>query len=151
MSSCPLSILFDSFATRSLISNPSQLHYLLDTEEGWASFCAFKRIFKQYPDTFLKREHDRRNRCEENGVAYVPPKITDSADATKERIKKLNRAIKSAKQRVRRKEMTEKDRKELSAKRSAARMEKISRESEGDKKQRLKRGRLEEEPGGPQI
>jgi hypothetical protein len=139
MSSCPLSILFDYDATRSLISNPSQLHYLLDTEEGWASFCAFKRIFKQYPDTFLKREHDRRNRCEENGVAYVPPKITDSADATKERIKKLNRAIKSAKQRVRRKEMTEKDRKELSAKRSAARMEKISRESEGDKKQRLKR------------
>jgi hypothetical protein len=72
-------------------------------------------------------------------VAYVPPKITDSADATKERIKKLNRAIESAKERVSRKEMPEKDRKELSAKRSAARMEKISRESEGDKKQRLKR------------
>src|SRR5210317_738604 len=96
-SSCPLSILFDYDATRSLISNPSQLNYLIDTEEGWASFCAFKRIFKQYPDTFLKREHDRRNRCEENGVAYVPPKITDSANATVERIKKLNRAIESAK------------------------------------------------------
>ena len=97
------------------------------------------RIFKHYPDTFLEMEHDRRNRCEENGVAYVPPKITDSVDATVERIKKLTRAIKSAKQNARRKEMTEKDRKELLAKRSAARMEKISRESEGDKKQRLKR------------
>ena len=139
MSSCPLSILFDCDATRSLITDPSQLHYLLDTEEGWASCCAFKRIFKHYPDTFLKMEHDRRNRCEENGVTYVPPKITDSVDATKERINELNRAIKSAKKRVSRKEMPEKDRKELSAKRSAARMEKISRESEGDKKQRLKR------------
>jgi hypothetical protein len=133
MSSCPLSILFECDASRSLTRDPSKLHIiLLDTEEGRASFCAFKRIFNQHPDTFLKREHDRRNRCEENGVAYVPPKITDSADATKERIKKLNRAIKSAKQRVRRKEMTEKDRKELSAKRSAARMEKISRESESN-------------------
>jgi len=134
MSSCPLSIIFDYDGPRSLIRDPLQLNYKQLTEGA-----AFKRIFKHYPDTFLEMEHDRRNRCEENGVAYVPPKITDSVDATVERIKKLTRAIKSAKQNARRKEMTEKDRKELLAKRSAARMEKISRESEGDKKQRLKR------------
>ena len=89
---------------------------------------------------------------------YVPPKITDSVDATQKRIYKMNRAIKSAKQKLRRNamsaderlvklmrrrkkisDMPENDRKELSAKRSADRMEKISQESEGDKKQRLKR------------
>ena len=138
-SSCPLSILFDYDATRSLISDPSQLDHLLNTEEGRASFRAFKCTFGRRPASFLSIENRLRTRCEENGVTYVPPKITDSVDATKKRIYGLNRAIKSAKKRVRRKEMPEKDRKELSAKRSAARMEKISRESEGDKKQRLKR------------
>ena len=89
---------------------------------------------------------------------YVPPKITDSVDATQKRIYKMNRAIKSAKQKLRRNamsaderlaklmrrrkkisDMPENDRKELSAKRSADRMEKISQESVGDQKKRLKR------------
>ena len=139
MSSCPLSVIFDCDATRSLISDPSQLDHLLNTEEGRASFRAFQCTFGRDPSSFLSTENRLRRRCEENGVTYVPPKITDSVDATKKRIYGLNSAIKSAKKRVSRKEMPEKDRKELSAKRSTARMEKISRESEGDKKQRLKR------------
>jgi hypothetical protein len=135
MSSHPLSIIFDCDGSRSLITDPLQLNYLVTTEEG----VAFCRDFGHYPPAFLKIENRLRTRCEGNGVTYVPPKITDSVDATFERIKKLNRAIKSAKQKLRRNAMPEKDRKELSAKRSAARIEKLSRESEGDKKQRLKR------------
>jgi hypothetical protein len=131
MSSNPLSLIFEDDGS------------LMTKDKSWsiseAHAADFNRTFGQYPPTFLKIENRLRTRCEENGVTYVPPKITDSVAATFERIKKLNRAIKSAKQKLSRNAMPEKDRKELSAKRSADRMEKISRESVGDKKKRLKR------------
>ena len=136
-SSYPLSILFDYDATRSLITDPSQLDPLLDTEEGRASCCAFKRTFKHYPEKFLEMELDRRNRCTTNGVNYVPPKLSDSADATFERIKKMNRAIKTSQEKKRRLAMTPQERRKISAKRAESRRRKLSRETEEDTKQRL--------------
>ena len=129
--SCPLHLIFSP--SGSLITDPTQLNCTWEED-----ISAFKRIFHHFPDKFLEMELGRRNRCTTNGVNYVPPKLFDSADATFERIKKLNRAIKTAKQKKDRLKMPPKKRKEVSAKRAESRRQKISCEGGGDKTQRLK-------------
>ena len=128
--SCPLHLIFSP--SGSLMTDPTQLN--CTREEA----SAFKCIFKHLPATFLKMELDRRNRCADNGVRYLPPKIFDSVDATFDRVKKLNRAIEAAQKQKRRLAMTPQERREVSAKRAESRRHKLSRETEEDTKQRLK-------------
>jgi hypothetical protein len=130
--SCPLHLIFSPSDHLSLITDPTQLN--CTREEA----SAFKCIFKHLPATFLKMELDRRNRCADNGVRYLPPKIFDSVDATFDRVKKLNRAIEAAQKQKRRLAMTPQERREVSAKRAESRRHKLSRETEEDRKQRLK-------------
>jgi hypothetical protein len=107
-------------------------------EEG-----AFFLNFRQYPIDFLRAEHSREAKCKELGIEYVPPQLTDSVQVTLERISMIEGAIKSAEairdkanksaaDKLRRKTMTEEERKVVSAKRAEYRRKKKLNESEED-------------------
>ena len=129
----PLSLIFNeggSLLTLEEVNNPS-----IPTTQC----VAFKLNFKRYPLTFLKMEYKLEDRCNEVGVKYIRPKITDSVQDTVKRKATLNRAIKSAKQNSNRKAMTKEDRKKASAKQMEYRHNKISNESEEGRLKRWKR------------
>ena len=59
----------------------------------------FQDLFKKYPTTFIRLEKRLEERCKEHGIAYIPPKMTDSEQTTLERKKTLNKAIATANKR----------------------------------------------------
>ena len=75
-------------------------------------------------------EYKLEDRCNEVGVKYIHPKITDSVQDTVKRKATLNQAIKSAQQNLNRKAMTKEEHKKRSAKEMEYRHNKISNESE---------------------
>ena len=114
-----------------------RMHRGLD-EQSWfihpLEKGAFFLNFRQYPIDFLRAEHAREARCNELGIKYIPPQLTDSVQVTLERISVLDTAIdkanEAAAERSRRKAMTKEDRKVASAKKAEYRRKIKMNESE---------------------
>jgi hypothetical protein len=145
-SDCPLSLIFNE--SGSLLTLEEACRDRVLTHQFWEGkgnppiprMCvAFKLNFKHYPLAFLKMEYKLEDRCNEVGVTYIRPKLTDSVQDTLERKSTLNKAIKRAKENLSRKAMTKEERKKRSAKQMGYRHNKISNESEGGRLKRLKR------------
>ena len=145
-SDCPLSLIFNE--SGSLLTLEEACRDRVLTHQFWEGkgnppiprMCvAFKLNFKYYPLAFLKMEYKLEARCNEVGVTYIRPKLTDSVQDTLERKSTLNKAIKRAKENLSRKAMTKEERKKRSAKQMGYRHNKISNESEGGRLKRLKR------------
>ena len=62
----------------------------------------------------MRIEHSLQIRCYKLGVEYIPPKPTDSAEKTLKRKASINRAIKSAAQKLSRESMTRRTQKGVS-------------------------------------
>ena len=83
----PMAALFSSSGF--LHNNPSiTINY---TKEG----KQFKKIFGDDPTTFIQvgKEVDLKHRCMKHGITYIPPKASDSVEASAKRKSKLNSAI----------------------------------------------------------
>ena len=70
----PMAELFSSSGF--LHNNPSiTINY---TKEG----KQFKEIFGDDPTTFIGKEVDLKHRCMKHGITYIPPKASDSVEAS---------------------------------------------------------------------
>ena len=97
--SSPLYLIFSSDGL--LTTEPdSQLSHI-NKESRREEEEEFKRNFNVAPSQFLRTELSIRKRCRDNGVQYIPPKLSDSVDATVERKRLLNRAIRTAQEKRR--------------------------------------------------
>ena len=89
----------------------------------------FRENFNSIPSQFIFNELRLKKRCHDHGLAYNIPKLTDTVEATKSRRDEMNRAIKTAKQKERRKAMGDDKKKALAEADSIRRQKRRSRES----------------------
>ena len=99
----------------------------------------FTRNFKVKPFTFINQLQNLETRCFDNGVIFTPLKLTDSVDETVAKIRMMNRAIKTAKQKKRRENMSQIERDDAADQNIMRRRKRHAQESPAERQQRLKR------------
>ena len=100
----PLSLIFSSDG--SMRTNPNEYLYYCSAHQEFQ----FKQNFKVIPSKFIHQLQQLEKRCIEHGVIFKAPNLTDSVDQTVVKIRAMNRAIKTAKQKKSRENMSEKKR-----------------------------------------
>lgn len=86
----------------SLVFNPSGLFM----EDPYYCTCTvdeknrFKQLFKVVPKHFIRLERNLKQRCNEHGTEYIPPKLHDTVERIFTRRAELNKAINKMQKRV---------------------------------------------------
>ena len=127
----PLSLIFSSGG--SMLTNPYG-YYPCEIDQE----LQFTRNFKVKPFTFIHQLQNLEKRCFDNDVIFTPLKLTDSVDETAAKIRTMKRAIKTAKQKRRRENMSQIERDDAADQISMRRRKRHAQESPEERQLRLK-------------
>ena len=121
-----------------MFTDPYEINYNWHASlDSWVQIKKFKQHYNMCPSKYAHIELALQNRCKKHGVVYTPPRPTDSVSATKARRKIMNRSIKTASQKERRKNASNEDRQDAHEQDIMRKRKRELKESPDERKSRL--------------